>query len=211
MPRLAVPVTRWMMNGTVLPSSVVVCWISLGRRRAGRVVDHPLVCACCGRRARLDRRLRCTCRRRPQRATGLFWFCVRHSQGWICSPENTGPPIGWFLMVISWPEPSGMRALRRLSPSARPVTSPAYWPFSRTAKLEVMSLPLSVTRTAAASVPGASRAATSASPPEIKSARLDSTSIPWIPAARTAAGTSAATSGASHLIALIGTPPLRSF
>ena len=29
MPRLTVPVTRWTMNGTVSPRSVVVCWMSV--------------------------------------------------------------------------------------------------------------------------------------------------------------------------------------
>ena len=31
---------------------------------------------------------------------------VLHTHGWTCLPENTGPPIGWFVIVMRAPRPS---------------------------------------------------------------------------------------------------------
>ena len=66
-------------------------------------------------------------------------------------------------------------------PTASPVTSPEKLPSSRAPNVDVMSLPFRLTRTVAGFVPAASFTATSASPPEMRSARFDSTSIDEMP------------------------------
>ena len=84
-------------------------------------------------------------------------------------------------MTIIRPAPPGLRAVRMFLPTVRPVTSPEKLPSSRAANADVMSLPFRLTRTVAASVPAANFTATSASPPEMRSARFESTSIEEMP------------------------------
>ena len=119
---------------------------------------------------------------------GLDAFGLQ-TYGVTCGPAKTGPPIGWLRIVICrpitisfsclllpWCRLGAGRATSTFLPTLRPVTSPSYWPFSRTANAFVMSFPFRVTFTAAASALPRSMA-TSASPPEIRSARFDKTVI----------------------------------
>lgn len=114
-------------------------------------------------------------------------FPVVHTHGVRCGPENTGPSTGWFVIVRRAPAPPSKRATRSFAPAARPVTSPMYRPFGRTAKLDVMALPFSSTIRPDASAPS-TMTSTSASLFEMRSARLDSTSIVTL-AASARAGT----------------------
>src|SRR5437763_16972050 len=53
---------------------------------------------------------------------------VAQIQGWVCEPSNTGPPIGWLVIVsraCGPPCPSPLAsAANSLSPSTRSVTTP---------------------------------------------------------------------------------------
>src|ERR1041384_5146970 len=64
-------------------------------------------------------------------------------------------------------------------------------PFSRTAKALVTSTPLSDTRTSATLTSGGGTISTSASPPEMRSARFETTLITISPGAARASGTAA--------------------
>src|SRR5436190_14580643 len=80
--------------------------------------------------------------------------------------------MGWLVIAIWAPEPSGSFACRVFEPFTSPVTRPSYRPFGRSANSLVTSWPFSVTLFGTPPF-----TATSASPPEIRSARFDSTSI----------------------------------
>ena len=98
MPRSTVPVTRWTMNGTVSPRSVVV--VLDVARRVRRVVGHELV-----RRVavqQLDPRRRVALRVDAAPSGGLDAFGLQ-AYGVTCGPEKIGPPIGWLVIVIRLP------------------------------------------------------------------------------------------------------------
>src|SRR3954471_18066935 len=90
-------------------------------------------------------------------------FCVLHTHGWTCGPVKTGPLIGWLVIVIRAPRPSGSWASTRLGPLASPVTRPT----PSGPKADVTSRSPTVTVR-----PAEGWTRTSASPPEIRSARL---------------------------------------
>src|SRR3954454_14955875 len=123
------------MNGTVLPSSVVVVATSDGGFFGSYGWKPPLV----------DMYV-------SSYLTGsLHWSSVAvawHFHGLTCGPAKTGPPFGWFVMVMAAPLPDGSRAFSVLRRSASPVTSPSKRPFSRTAKALVTSILPSFTRRA---------------------------------------------------------------
>ena len=112
---------------------------------------------------------------------GGYW--VLQTQGCTCGPENIGPPMGWFVIVMRAARPSASLAVSLLAPLRRPRTSPVIRPPPLLLNAEVTSRPSTsaVTRADGAS---AGRAIwTSASPPETRSARLDRTSIRTSPVA----------------------------
>src|SRR5438105_506111 len=109
-----------------------------------------------------------------------FW----HTHGCTCGPANSGPPIGWLtscVVAAGWP---GRFARSVLEPSGRPVRSASYRPFGRTANAPVTSRRPNLTRIPDARAPRGARTATSASPPEIRFERPESTSILGMPARR---------------------------
>src|SRR6202166_1221730 len=74
--------------------------------------------------------------------------------------------------------PCGVVAVSRLSPLLRPVTKPWYLPLGRTANMLLIGAPLSATLTPNAGFTAGGRLiCTNASPPEIRSARFESTRI----------------------------------
>src|SRR4051794_3335046 len=80
-------------------------------------------------------------------------------------------------MVCDAVPPLGKLAVRVLMPTASPVTKPSYCPFSRSPNWPVTSRVPTRTSTFCGSVPGGNVTVTRASPPEIRSARLESTEI----------------------------------
>src|SRR3954447_11941915 len=116
---------------------------------------------------------------------GRYWYVVTgsalhcasrapawHCHGWICGPLNSGPPLGGVVSASCAP-PFGVRAVTVLFPSFSPVTSPTTSPSGPTPKARVWSAPAAVTfRPEVVRTP---RRPTSASPPETRSARPDST------------------------------------
>src|SRR5256885_10008989 len=107
---------------------------------------------------------------------------VAQIQGWVCEPSNTGPPIGWLVMVsraCGPPCPSPLAsAANSLSPSTRSVTTPRR---VRAAALPlnaaVTSRPLSRKLTWFSGTFFGTRTSSSASPPLTRSARFDSDTI----------------------------------
>ena len=102
---------------------------------------------------------------------------VAHTQGWICGPENTGPPIGWLVttrLARCLPPMSAKIAVR---PTSRPVTRPMVRPSARRANAADTSRVPATTRSPCDGEPAGTTISTSASPPEIRSARLDSVLI----------------------------------
>jgi hypothetical protein len=120
-----------------------------------------------------------------------------------------GPLLEWFVTV------SSARCLRTaavswLSPGLRFSTSPTRRPSARGAKALEIILPLSCTRTDFGLMPSGVVISTSACPPDTRSARFDSTSIPTgsLVAAREAA--SSTLPGASAPALENGTTPVSS-
>ena len=110
-------------------------------------------------------------------AVGVLGTGVAQIHGWICGPENTGPPLGWlvtFRRATCLPPRS---AVITVGPVSRPVTSPTVRPSARRANAAETSRTPAVTWTAAVAAPSGMTISTSASPPEIMSARLDSVLI----------------------------------
>src|SRR4051794_7986279 len=103
-------------------------------------------------------------------------------------------------MVCDVVAPLGSATVRVLSPTASPVTRPSYCPLARRPNWLVTSLVPNCTLICCTSVPGGNPTATSASPPEIRSARLESTEIVGSPAADRAAPIWA-TAGATKAVA----------
>ncbi len=103
-----------------------------------------------------------------------------HTHGCTCGPAITGPPIAWLVMVALAAVTPGELAVTTLAPSERPLTIPSMRPFGRSANALETSREPTVTFRRDASTPVT---ATSASPPEIRSARLESTWIFAMPAA----------------------------
>jgi hypothetical protein len=57
----------------------------------------------------------------------LHWASTeasKHFHGAICGPSITGPPCGWFVIVMRAAAPPGMRAVTTLRPSFSPPSSP---------------------------------------------------------------------------------------
>ena len=106
--------------------------------------------------------------------------------GCSCAPEKIGPPREWLVMVSRADVLPGGRfdvgagsttACTSFGPSASPVSRPEKRPSGRTANALVTSWPLSVTRTLLGATSPGSTTSTRASPPEMRSARFDSTAI----------------------------------
>src|SRR4051812_11694533 len=104
-------------------------------------------------------------------STAVAW----QVQGWICGPEKTGPPFGG-LVIVSRAAWTPAAATTGLTPLRSPVSRPWHLPLGRTANALDTSRPFTVTR--AADTPRGRSTCTSASPPEIRSARLDRVRIP---------------------------------
>src|SRR3954454_21354222 len=121
------------MNGTVLPWSVVVVATSDGGFFWSYGLKPPAVDMYVS--SYLTGSLHCS-------SVAVAW----HFHGLTCGPEKTGPPFGWFVIVIAAPLPDGSSAFSVLRPSASPDTRPSSRPFSRTAKPLVMSALPSLTR-----------------------------------------------------------------
>jgi len=111
--------------------------------------------------------------------------------GWICGPENTGPPFGWFT-TGALASPLGVCAVSRLDPSARPVTRAMKRPSPSTPDTTVAGEPLFSSTTDEGGVAGGSTTSIKTSPPLIRSARFESTSIAGAP--RPAPGSAAKSS-----------------
>src|SRR4051794_14097113 len=100
---------------------------------------------------------------------------VAHVNGVTCAPENTGPPILW-LMIFSVTGPLPTSAVTVFSPSTRPVSTPVTrLPCSANASVTLV-LP-SLTASRSIGVPAGNTISTNASPPLIRSGRLDSVFI----------------------------------
>src|SRR5436190_24308025 len=99
------------MNGTVTPSVVIAFAIAAdGGGLLGSYDWSWPVPACSYIYVNVAGWLHCL-------STAPVW----HSHGWICGPENTGPPNGWFLIASRAPRPSLSCAMTVLGPSFRPV------------------------------------------------------------------------------------------
>src|SRR3954465_12310072 len=68
---------------------------------------------------------------------------VAQTNGAVCGPAMTGPPIGWLVITSRAAWLLEVLATRRLSPFTRPGTTPRILPPARTANLLLMSLPFS--------------------------------------------------------------------
>src|SRR6266508_5589663 len=104
--------------------------------------------------------------------------CVRHTHGCTWGPAKTGPPIGWLVIVTCAPTTAApWRSVARTTfgPTTRPVTTPSSEPSGCRENAAVSSRPPTVTRTSLAWWRDGSATRTRASPPEIRSARLEST------------------------------------
>ena len=169
------------MNGTVSPRSVVVVLDERGRGRVRRVVGDELVRRVAIEVVDLRRRVALRVDRRAERRVR------RVRVAGVGRDLRAGEHRAADRMVGDRDPLAGRRSRRARSacwrPTFRPVTSPSKRPFGRSANALVTSTPSRSTRTVAGSRPGASRAATSASPPEIRSARFDRTSSPCTPLA----------------------------
>src|SRR5437660_12299905 len=97
--------------------------------------------------------------------------------GCACGPDNTGPDCGWSVIVIDELRRPRALATRSLVPSRSPVTKPSNCRFWRTANSRVMSLPFRVTDTNDGAVPAGNVTVTNASPPDTRSALVESTLI----------------------------------
>src|SRR5436190_7337672 len=114
-----------------------------------------------------------------------------HCHGWICGPEVTGPPMAWLTIVWLVEAPPGTVALSVLLPRLSPVTRPPSSPPVGSSS-SVMSMPLRRTCSSDAETPSGGATLISTSPPEIRSARLDTTSMAGVVAAWAAAALAAA-------------------
>src|SRR5207302_5749886 len=99
------------------------------------------------------------------------------THGLICGPLTTGPPIAWLVTVMLDDAPLAVVAVSVFAPSFKPVSRPSYNPLGRTANWEVTVCVPRVILTSLGSVPAGRITATSARPPEMRSARLDRTLI----------------------------------
>src|SRR4051812_46234489 len=86
-----------------------------------------------------------------ERAVAGCGVGVAQTNGAVCGPAITGPPIGWLVITSRAAWLFEVLATRRLSPFTRPVTRPRILPPARTANLLLMSLPFSWTRSELAS------------------------------------------------------------
>src|SRR5215212_9488508 len=100
------------MNGTVLPWSVVVVATSDGGFSGSYAVSPPPPSG-----------------KYSHSTVGGWLHCASPAPDWqthgcTCGPENTGPPLGW-LVIVSVPVFLPDAAVRTLRPIFRPVTSPS--------------------------------------------------------------------------------------
>src|SRR5262249_17846355 len=93
--------------------------------------------------------------------------------GLACGPEKTGPPILWLLMLSVAPFFPPRSAVTTFGPSARPVTTPVTRPLARRANALDTSRDPTATCRVCADPPAGSTISTKASPPLIRSARLE--------------------------------------
>src|SRR5438128_4667767 len=103
----------------------------------------------------------------------LFW----QTHGLTCGPEKTGPPLAWSMIVSLAVRRPGAEAVSLFLPTFRPVTRPSNKWVGRILNSPVMLCPRRRTVTFEALRPLGRRMATSASPPEITSARSERTSM----------------------------------
>src|SRR6266540_164908 len=177
MPRSITPYSTRTMYGTSRPVSVVVVATSVAGAAGsyGRKPDFA------GSLDRYTNRytigvLHCASVGGPSGIPGRPW--VRHTHGCTWGPAKTGPPIGWLVIVTCAPTvaaPWVSVAVTTFGPTTSPVTTPSSEPSNCGEKAAVTSRPPTLTRTPLASLRGGSATRTRASPPEIRSARLDST------------------------------------
>src|SRR5947209_9124490 len=125
----------------------------------------------------------------------LFW----QTHGLTCGPEKTGPPLAWSMIVSLAVRRPGAEAVSLFLPTFRPVTRPSNRWVGRILNSPVMLWPRRRTVTFEAFRPFGRRIATSASPPEITSARSERTSIrgPGLSFAWAAAGRATASAAAT--------------
>src|SRR4051794_12597110 len=125
-----------------------------------------------------------------------FFEPLLQTHGLTCGPARTGPPPAWLtivaLAVRRLPRTRAV-AFTTLRPTRSPLTTPSKRPLARRAKLRVTLRLPTVTRTRFAFVPRGRRMATSASPPEIRSARFETTCTASLPAASPVRGARSAT------------------
>src|SRR5439155_22578253 len=130
--------------------------------------------------------------------------------GLTCGPEKTGPPLAWSMIVSLAVRRPAAEAVSLFLPTFRPVTRPSNRWVGRILNSPVMLWPRRRTVTFEALRPLGTRMATSASPPEITSARSEGTSMrgpgfsfaAWAAAGRataSAAATTATTSSVGRL------------
>ena len=96
--------------------------------------------------------------------------------GWICGPENTGPPIGAFVIVSCAPPACGVRAVTTFAPT-REVGHEADDAAVGAAAERAGDVPAVDVDGRIARRRRAATTSTSASPPETRSARFDRTRI----------------------------------
>jgi len=130
----------------------------------------------CASKAVVDRPLAFEAGVLPDSATGVG---VAQIQGVVCEPSSTGPPIGWFVITRRASRPPRLSpATKSLRPSTRPVTSPRSVRAAALAvNAPVTSWPLSDSRTLFSATPFGTRTSTRASPPLMRSARLERVTI----------------------------------
>src|SRR5438105_3882050 len=172
MPRFKVPRSTRTMYGTVTPAVVVVVARSAGAVPEVYGLKQLLVGAGVGGLGSGS----------AVEQPAVVGAGVAQIQGWVCEPSNTGPPIGWLVIVsraCGPPCPSPLAsAANSLSPSTRSVTTPRR---VRAAALPlnaaVTSRPLSRKLTWFSGTFFGTRTSSSASPPLTRSARFDSDTI----------------------------------
>src|SRR3954468_8302330 len=133
-----------------------------------------------------------------------FFEPFLQTHGFTCGPARTGPPPAWLtivaLAVRRLPRTRTV-ALTTLRPTRSLLTTPSKRPLARRgerrgarrAKLRVTLRLPTVPRTRFAFAPRGRRMATSASPPEIRSARFETTCTASLPAASPVRGARSAT------------------
>ena len=110
----------------------------------------------------------------PDSGTGVG---VAQTHGWVCEPSSTGPPIAWLVMVSEARRPLES-ARKSLRPGTMPVSTPRITRAVGSARnAPVTSRPLRDSRTWLGATLFGTRTSTRASPPLMRSARLERVTI----------------------------------